>query len=66
MELLLSILCILLGVAALRRPDVFWHLSHFLTVKDGEPTKFYLVAERIIGAVALLLGIVILLFELFA
>lgn len=66
MELLLSILCILLGAAALRRPDVFWHLGHFLTVKDGEPTKFYLVAQRILGAVALLLGIVILLFELFA
>lgn len=66
MVIFLSILCILLGAAALRRPDVFWHLDHFLTVKDGEPTKFYLVAERIIGVVALLGGIAGLLFALFA
>lgn len=66
MTIFLSILCILLGAAALRYPNVFWHLGHFLTVKDGEPTKFYLVAERMIGAVVLLGGIAGLLFALFA
>ncbi|WHH59308.1 hypothetical protein [Petroclostridium sp. X23] len=39
MTYILCGLCIILGVALIRKPDLFWGIEHFLSVKDGEPTS---------------------------
>lgn len=57
MTFLLSVLCILIGAAAIYKPDVFWNLQHFLYVKDGEPTKFYLICTRAVGVLAICVGV---------
>ena len=52
-----SILCILLGIAAVCKPRLFWTIGHFWSVKDGEPTELYLILQRIIGGVAFVIGV---------
>lgn len=51
------LLQILLGCAMIRKPYFFWHISHFLTTKDGEPTNLYLAAVRIGGVILLITAV---------
>ena len=39
---------------------LLWRLEHFWSVKDGEPTEFYLAVSRIIGVIALITDIIII------
>ena len=38
---------IILGLALIRKPDLFWEIEHYFSVRGGEPTNFYLVIRRI-------------------
>ncbi len=57
MIFILSVLCIILGIALINKPDIFWELEHFLSVKDGAPTHFYLVVKRVIGVLVVCGGV---------
>lgn len=58
MTFILIVFCIVGGIALIKKPDMLWELEHFLSVKHGEPTDFYLVYKRIIGVLLLCGGIV--------
>lgn len=49
MTYILCVICIILGLALIRKPDLFWEIEHYFSVRGGEPTNFYLVIRRIIG-----------------
>lgn len=49
MTYILCVICIILGLDLIRKPDLFWKIEHYLSVRGGEPTNFYLVTRRIIG-----------------
>lgn len=57
---LLILVLAALGFMGLFKPELMWKLEHFMSVKDGEPTEFYLVVSRIIGALALITVIIII------
>ena len=57
---LLILVLAVLGFMGLFKPELMWKLEHFMSVKDGEPTEFYLVVSRIIGALALITVIIII------
>ncbi|MBW3091705.1 hypothetical protein KIH79_01795 [Bifidobacterium sp. 82T10] len=59
MFVLVEILLIAGGACALFAPNTMWHIEHFLDVRGGEPTDFYIVMTRIGGGMALV-GTVIL------
>ena len=42
----------------------FWEIEHFLTVEDGEPTKFYIISRRIAGVIMVCGGIAGILFQM--
>ena len=49
MTYILCVICIILGLDLIRKPDLFWKIEHYFSVRGGEPTNFYLVTRRIIG-----------------
>lgn len=51
MTYILCVLCIILGVALIRKPDLFWEIEHYFSVRGGEPINLYLVSRRIIGII---------------
>ncbi len=53
-----SLVCIVAGFIMVRYPQKAWAIRHLLSVKDGEPTKLFLISCRVFGAFALLVGIV--------
>ena len=57
---LLIVVLVILGFMGLFKPELMWKLEHFMSVKNGEPTEFYLVISRIIGALALITVIIII------
>ena len=57
MIFIFSVLCIILGTALINKPDIFWKLEHFLSVKDGEPTHFYIVVKQVIGVLMVCGGV---------
>ena len=57
MNMIPSILCIILGIAAFCKPELFWTIGHLWSVKDGEPTEFYLILSRIVGVLAFVAGV---------
>lgn len=54
------ILLALLGAAMILRPHFFWTVSHWLSVKDGEPTDLYIWFVRISGGVFILLAVAVI------
>ena len=46
-----------LGVLMFLKPEWLWKLEHLLSVKDGEPTDFYLSAMRIGGVVFVVIAV---------
>ena len=53
---------LILGIAMVQNPELVWEMQHILTVKDGEPTEFYLRFTRIGGIVVVLCSILMLAF----
>ena len=49
--LILAIVVLTLGIINLVKPELAWKLKHLLTVRDGEPTEFFIVNARISGVV---------------
>ena len=43
------IVLLVLGPLMLIRPDIVWKIEHFFSVKNGEPTDWYLAITRLIG-----------------
>lgn len=58
MTFILCVLCIILGVALIRKPDLFWEIEHYFSVSGGEPTNFYFVYKRIIGIIVVCGGVI--------
>ncbi len=56
MEILYCLLLPVLGFFLVFKPELMWKLEHFLTVKDGEPSDFYLALSRLSGVAAILIG----------
>ena len=48
----------LIGLVAVIWPDKLWELEHFLTVKGGEPSEFYLGIRRVAGVFFMLAAII--------
>lgn len=42
------------------RPHFFWTVSHWLSVRDGEPTDLYIWFVRISGSIFLVLAVVVI------
>ena len=58
MDFLWIILLFLIGLVAVIWPDKLWKLEHFLTVKNGEPSEFYLAVSRVAGVFFMLAAII--------
>ena len=58
MDFLWIILLFLIGLVAVIWPDKLWKLEHFLTVKNGEPSEFYLAVSRVAGVFFMLTAII--------
>lgn len=58
MDFLWLIVLFLLGLVAVIWPDKLWKLEHFLTVKNGEPSDFYLGVSRAAGAFFMIAAII--------
>ncbi len=58
--ILILILFALLGIAMIFRPHFFWTVSHWLSVRDGEPTDLYIWFVRISGSIFLVLAVVVI------
>ena len=58
MELILTLILFFWGLFMVRFPDVVWHLQHFLHVRGGEPTDFYLITTRISGGICMIVAVV--------
>ena len=54
------LIIVAVGLWFIRAPDMVWELQHLLSVKDGEPTDFYLISTRISGVILIIVGIVLL------
>ena len=46
------------GLLCLLKPEFVWHMSHWLDVKGGEPSDFYLTRTRMVGGAILFLGVI--------
>ena len=62
---ILGVLCIFSGIIMVCQPEKVWRMQHFLSVRDGEPTKLYLVFCRISGVVAACFGAAAVLYSFF-
>lgn len=58
-QVILAIVFILgAGILMLTRPDFFWKIEHFLTVRDGKPSELYLAIVRICGLACILISVI--------
>ena len=46
-----AIVVLIMGIINLAKPELAWKLKHMLTVRDGEPTEYFLVSTRISGVI---------------
>lgn len=58
MDFIWLIVLFLLGLVAVIWPDKLWEIEHFLTVKNGEPSEFYLAVSRVAGVFFMLAAII--------
>jgi len=56
MEYVYIVLLLAFGAVMVIKPDLLWKLDHLFTVKNGEPTDFYLAFTRICGVVLILIA----------
>ncbi len=62
--LIAGLICVIGGMMMFQKPELFWEIEHFLTVEDGEPTKFYIISRRIAGVIMVCGGIAGILFQM--
>ncbi|MBQ2865560.1 MAG: hypothetical protein IJE90_03460 [Clostridia bacterium] len=55
-----AIFVLIVGVLSVVRPELVWKFKHMLTVRDGEPTQYFLVSMRISGVMMILLSLFVL------
>lgn len=58
MELILTLLLFFLGLFTIFFPETVWQIQHFLDVRGGEPTDFYLITTRIGGGICVIMAAV--------
>lgn len=58
MPVLLCLLCILLGIAMIAFPDIFFKIEHLFLIKDGKPSEFYIARTRLCGVFLLITGVI--------
>ena len=61
MQYIYAVVFIVLGAFMLAKPHTVWKIEHFFSVKNGEPSDFYILCTRIIGGILLLGSILVLL-----
>ena len=59
MEYLGLVALFVLGVLMFIKPQWLWKLEHLFSVKDGEPTDFYLSMMRIGGVVFAVIAVIL-------
>lgn len=64
MIILLIILCFVLGLFMMIRPESTINIHNMLFMKDDTPSDFYLICLRVVGGFVFLLGIIVLIFSL--
>ncbi len=57
-DLLLAIFAFGMGLFMALKPNIVWTLQHLMSVRDGEPTNYYLISTRITGIVLVILAVV--------
>ena len=57
------ILVIIMGIVAIIKPEWVWKFDHFLTVKNGEPSDFYITITRVAGVFLVLIASPIIIFS---
>ncbi len=60
MVIVLNIILILLGLLMVGKPEVAWDIQHAFSVKNGEPTDYYLRMTRVKGIFYIIAAIVII------
>ena len=55
-----AIIVLAIGIMNIVKPEIAWKLKHLLTVRDGEPTGFFIVNARISGAVLIVFSLLVL------
>lgn len=55
--LLLLVFLIALSLLMIGGPEWLWKIEHFLEVKGGEPTDFYLAVMRVMGTFLLIFSV---------
>jgi len=60
MNILMGIICIIIGILNLAKPEFAWYLKEGWKVDgDSEPSDTYLMFTRIGGGFAILVGIIV-------
>ena len=62
MSFLFGILIIIVGVILIIKPMAVFRIERSLFIKNGEPTKFYFIMARVSGVLAILVGILVMLY----
>ena len=57
-NLLLAVFVFGMGLFMAMKPDIVWKLHHLMSVRDGEPTNYYLISTRITGIMLAILAAV--------
>ncbi|MCH9274960.1 hypothetical protein JS533_001480 [Bifidobacterium amazonense] len=47
--IILAIFTLAFGILSIIAPEAMWKIEHCLDVRGGEPTKYYLIMQRIFG-----------------
>lgn len=58
MNIFYVVILFVVGILAAFKPELMWKIDHFLSVKEGEPTDFYLGVSRFIGIVFVIVSVV--------
>ena len=45
------------GILMIKKPEIFWKIEHFLTVREGKPSGLYLAIVRISGVACILFAL---------
>ena len=60
LEIAVGIILFALGLFMLTKPAIVWKIEHFLTVKNGEPTDWYLAITRLIGLGCIVVAVLLI------
>ena len=48
------------GYASIFYAEKLWHFEHFMDVRNGEPTEWYIETSRIRGVILILIDIILI------